>query len=66
MNERSLDGSPDEPAEHSWWYRLSSSAVLVGAGIGWTSVVLVGCLAAPVSLAFGPAHDRGVDRHDDL
>ncbi len=66
MNERSLDGSPDEPTEHSWWYRLSSSAVLVGAGIGWTSAVLVGCLAAPVSLAFGAAHDRGVGRHDDL
>ena len=66
MNERSLDGSLDEAAEHGWWYRLSSSAVLVGAGIGWTSAVVVGCLAAPFSLAFGPAHDRGIDRHDDL
>jgi hypothetical protein len=66
MNERSLDGSPDDQAEHTWWYRLSSSAILVGAGVGWTSAVLVSCLAAPVSLAFGSAHDRAVDRHDDL
>ena len=66
MSEHSMDGSPDDPAEHTLWYRLSSSAVLVGAGIGWTSAVLVSCLAAPVSLAFGRAHDRGVDRHDDL
>ena len=66
MNERSLDGSLDESPEHTLWYRLSSTAVFVGAGLGWTSAVLVGCLAAPFSLAFGPASDRAVDSHDDL
>jgi hypothetical protein len=66
MNERSLDGFLDESADHTLWYRLSNTAVFVGAGIGWTSAVLVGCLAAPFSLAFGPAHERAIDPHDDL
>jgi len=66
MTARAFDDSPDEPAESSLWYRVTSAAVLVGAGIGWTSVVVVGCLAAPFSWAFGPGHDRGVDPRDDL
>ena len=66
MSDRYPDVILDEPADHGWWDRVSTSAVLVGAGIGWTSAVLVGCLAAPVTLAFGAALDRGVDPLDDL
>jgi len=66
MSERCLDVAVDDPSDHGWWYRVSTSAVLVGVGIGWTSAVLVGCLAAPVTLAFGAALDRGVDSLDDL
>ena len=66
MSDRYLDVTLDEPTDHGWWYRVSTSAVLVGAGIGWTSAVLVGCLAVPVTLAFGAALDRGVDPLDDL
>ena len=66
MNEHLLENSLDEAPEHSLWYRLSSAAVFVGAGIGWTSAAVVGCLAAPFSLAFGPATDRAADPHDDL
>ena len=61
MNERGLDVSAEEPAERGWWYRLSSNAVLVGAGIGWTSVVVACCVAAPFSLAFGGGADRAAD-----
>lgn len=66
MSERGLDGSFDEPAERGWWYRLSSNAVLVGAGIGWTSAVVACCVAAPFSLAFSAGADRAADAYDDL
>jgi hypothetical protein len=66
MTERGLDLAPEESAERGWWYRLSSSAVLVGAGIGWTSAVVACCVAAPFTLAFGADTDRGADAGDDL
>ena len=63
----SLDDVQDECGERNLWYRLSSSAVLVGAGIGWTSAVIACCLAAPLSLAFGGSRDeRRASLHDDL
>jgi len=62
----SLDEVPDECSERGLWYRLSSSAVLVGVGIGWTSAVIACCLAAPISLAFGHRDDRRGTLHDDL
>jgi hypothetical protein len=55
----------EDVAEHSFWYRLSSSAVLVGAGIGWTSAVIACCVAAPLSLAFGSRDDRRSSAHYD-
>lgn len=60
------DVSFDEAAEHGWLYRLSTSAVTVGASIGWTTAVVACCLAAPISLAFGRADDHGADVYDDL
>ena len=62
----SLDDIQDECGERNLWYRLSSSAVLVGAGIGWTSAVIACCLAAPLSLAFGTGDERRSSLHDDL
>jgi hypothetical protein len=62
----SLDESQDESREHGLWYRVSSSAVLVGAGIGWTSAVIACCLAAPISLAFGHRDEPRASLHDDL
>ncbi|MGE3267408.1 MAG: hypothetical protein AB7P40_01580 [Chloroflexota bacterium] len=56
----------DEAPEHGFWYRVSSSAVLVGAGIGWTSLVIACCLAAPVSLALASRDDHRAVPHDDL
>jgi hypothetical protein len=62
-----LDEVQDECGERGLWYRLSSSAVLVGAGIGWTSAVIACCLAAPLSLAFSHSGDeRRASLHDDL
>jgi hypothetical protein len=61
-----LDDSPASSGERGLWYRLSSSAVLVGAGIGWTSAVVVCCLAAPLSLAFGNRDERRSYVYDDL
>jgi hypothetical protein len=66
MSTSQLDGSPDDVAEHGFWYRVSSSAILVGAGIGWTSAIIACCVAAPLSLAFGPADDRRLPAYDDL
>jgi hypothetical protein len=66
MSTRQLDTSLDDGPEHGFWYRLSSSAVLVGAGIGWTSAVIACCVAAPLSLAFGSRDDRHACPHDDL
>ena len=63
----SLDDVQDDCSERNLWDRLSSSAVLVGAGIGWTSAVIACCLAAPLSLAFGGNRDeRRASLHDDL
>jgi hypothetical protein len=61
-----IDESADDRSEHGLWYRVSSSAVLVGAGIGWTSAVIACCLAAPLSLAFGNRDERRASLHDDL
>ena len=66
MSGHSFEGAPEESPEHGFWYRLSSSAVLVGAGIGWTSAVIACCLAAPLSLAFGHGDERRPNAHDDL
>jgi hypothetical protein len=66
MRAQQFDGSADDPAEHGFWYRVSSSAVLVGAGIGWTSAIIACCVAAPLSLAFGPADKRRLHASDDL
>jgi hypothetical protein len=61
-----LDDILEERGEHGLWYRLSSSAVLVGAGIGWTSAVIACCLAGPLSLAFSNRDERRSAIHDDL
>jgi hypothetical protein len=58
-----FDGSADDNAEHGFWYRVSS-AVLVGAG--WTSAFVACCVAAPLSVAFGPADERRTHVSDDL
>lgn len=59
-----LDDTPG--AERGLWYRVSSSAVLIGAGIGWISAVIACCVAAPFSLALRPRDERRGARHDDL
>ena len=66
MRSLQRDSSLEDGTERGFWYRLSTSAVLVGAGIGWTSAVIACCLAAPLSLAFGPADDRRLHPSDDL
>ncbi len=66
MSTPQFDGSPDEGTERGFGYRVSSSAVLVGAGIGWTSAVIACCVAAPLSLAFAPADERRAHASDDL
>lgn len=66
MNPPVVGLSLDEAADGGWWYRLSCSAVLVGAGIGWVSALAACCLAAPLSLALGPADALADDADDDL
>jgi hypothetical protein len=69
MSASHFGGSLDERGERGergLWYRVSSSAVLVGAGIGWTSAVIACCLAAPLSLAFSTRDERRGSLHDDL
>jgi hypothetical protein len=66
MSTPPLESTLDEAAEHGFWYRASSSAVLVGAGIAWTSAIIACCVAAPLSLAFGPADERRSHIYDDL
>lgn len=66
MSTPPFDGSPDEAAEHGFWYRVSSSAVLVGAGIGWTSAIIACCVVGPLSLALAHADDRHAHTADDL
>jgi hypothetical protein len=56
----------DEAPEHGFWYRVGSSAVLLGAGIGWTSAIIACALAAPVSLVLGSRDERRPAPHDDL
>lgn len=63
---RSLDLDGAAGADRGLWYRVSSNAVLVGAGIGWTSALLACCLAAPLSLAFGSGDEYRGTVHDDL
>ncbi len=58
--------SQDEAPEHGFWHRVGSSAVLLGAGIGWTSAIIACALAAPVSLALGSRDERRPAPHDDL
>lgn len=56
----------EEAPEHGFWRRVGSSAVLLGAGIGWTSAIIACALAAPVSLALGSRDERHHAPHDDL
>lgn len=56
----------DEAPEPGFWHRVGSSAVLVSAGIGWTSVLIACALAAPVSLALSSCDERRAVPHDDL
>lgn len=56
----------DEAPEHGFWHRVGSSAVLVGAGIGWTSAVIACVLVGPVSLMLGSRDERRPAPHDDL
>ena len=58
-------GLEDQP-ERGWWHRVGTSAVLVGAGLGWTTLWVAAVVAAPLSLALG-RHDDGAaldHRHD--
>ena len=66
MSTSATERSLGEPVEHGFWYRVSSSAVLVGAGIGWTSAIIACCVAAPLSLAFGAVDDRRSHSYNDL
>ena len=45
-------GLEDQP-ERGWWHRFGTSAVLVGAGLGWTTLWVATLVAAPLSLALG-------------
>jgi hypothetical protein len=56
----------DEAPEHGFWYRVGSSAVLVGAGIGWASAMLACAVVGPVSLALGSRDEQRAVPHDDL
>ena len=59
-------GLEDQP-ERGWWHRVGTSAVLVGAGLGWTSLWVAAVVAAPVSLALGRRHfDAALDHRHDL
>jgi hypothetical protein len=66
MSTPQLASSLDQGVEHGFWYRVSSSAVLVGAGIGWTSAIIACCVAAPLAIAFGRDDERRSHRYDDL
>ncbi len=61
------DAGLDDSIERAWWQRLGTSAVLVGAGIGWTSLWVATVVATPLSLALGRrVLDAVHDHHDDL
>ena len=66
MSDVRFDGSSDDGDERPFWFRLSSSAVLVGAAIGWASVTVACCLAAPVALALGAGDGRRPSPPDEL
>ena len=66
MSEVSFDNSVEDGGERPFWFRASSSAVLVGAAVGWASAIVACCLAAPLSLALGAGDDRRPSAHDDL
>ena len=61
------DGTLDDTVERGWWHRLGTSAVLLGAGIGWTSLWVATVVVAPLSLGLG-RRDPGTmhDHRDDL
>lgn len=56
----------DVAPERGFWQRVGGSAVLLGAGVGWTSVLIACALAAPVSLVLGSRDERRPTPHDDL
>ena len=60
--ESALEGT----VERSWWHRLATSAVLVGAGIGWTSLWVATVVAAPLSLALDRSDPAAPDHRDDF
>ncbi|MCC6173986.1 MAG: hypothetical protein IT305_01675 [Chloroflexi bacterium] len=58
------DAPMDDLAERGWWYRTTTGAVLVGAGLVWTSAMLACCVAAPLSLALrGSTEPHVPERH---
>ena len=60
------ESSLEDGAERGWWQRFGTSAVLVGAGIGWTSLWVATLVAAPLSLALGRRDaDAGRDHRDE-
>ena len=66
MTASNFEGPLDDVTERRLWFRLSSSAVLVGAAVGWASAVVVCCLAAPVTLALGTDDEWRAGPRDDL
>lgn len=56
----------DDAPEHGFWHRVASSAVLLGAGIGWTSALIACALVGPLSLVLGSRDERRAAPHDDL
>ena len=66
MSEVSFESSVEDGATAPLWFRASSSAVLVGAALGWASVIVACCLAAPLALVLGAGDDRQPSTLDDL
>jgi len=66
MNGGEFEAFMEDGGERPFSYRATSSAVLVGAAIGWACVTVACCLAASVSLDLGDGDDRWLARSDDL
>ena len=66
MNAPYREAALDDPIERGWWRRLATSAVLVGAGLGWTTLWVATVVAAPLSLALRTWDGASYDQRDDL
>lgn len=66
MSSIAREATLEDGAERGWWQRLATSAVLVGAGIGWTSLWVATVVAAPLSLALCPRDRASRDYRHDL